>query len=223
MLFPPIIWRRSSRAKRLSLKIDIQQSAVIVILPPRISKQQGLVLLQSQTAWVSQALKELPASALERGEVLLQGVYYSLIDNQRVKAQLGAGKVIQLGGCGYEQKEKYLKLFLQQQAQAILPHQAQQYGHAMGHIPEKITVRDARSRWGSCTRQGRIMLNWRLVMAPPEVARYVIVHELAHLRYFNHSLEFWAYVDQFCPEQKKGRINSEKWLKHHGVLLMRMI
>ncbi|MEW6583594.1 MAG: SprT family zinc-dependent metalloprotease [Actinomycetota bacterium] len=88
--------------------------------------------------------------------------------------------------------------------------------HVGVRVPQ-VVVRDARSRWGSCSSQGRVGLNWRLVMAPPQVADYVVVHELAHLREMNHSPAFWAVVAAVVPDHREHR----EWLRAHGEALMR--
>jgi predicted metal-dependent hydrolase len=76
----------------------------------------------------------------------------------------------------------------------------------------RVTVRNQRSRWGSCSRRGTISLNWRLVQAPPFVRDYLIFHELAHLREMNHSTRFWQTVAGLCPDYQL----AERWLKSHG-------
>jgi predicted metal-dependent hydrolase len=79
----------------------------------------------------------------------------------------------------------------------------------------RVTVRNQRSRWGSCSRRGQISLNWRLVQAPASVRDYIILHELAHLRQMNHSRRFWAEVARLCPDFEA----AERWLKAHAGLL----
>jgi predicted metal-dependent hydrolase len=88
---------------------------------------------------------------------------------------------------------------------------------AAGHqLPvRRVTVRNQRSRWGSCSRGGTISLNWRLVQAPNFVRDYIVLHELAHLREMNHSRRFWAEVARLCPDFQ----NAEQWLKQHSDLL----
>ena len=78
-----------------------------------------------------------------------------------------------------------------------------------------VTVRNQRSRWGSCSGTGTISLNWRLVQTPDSVRDYIIYHELAHLREMNHSDRFWARVAETCP----GWREAERWLKRHGSLV----
>lgn len=78
-----------------------------------------------------------------------------------------------------------------------------------------VSVRNQRSRWGSCSRRGTICLNWRLIQTPPLVRDYVILHELSHLREMNHSARFWKGVAALCPEYRQ----AQAWLKHHRELL----
>jgi predicted metal-dependent hydrolase len=80
----------------------------------------------------------------------------------------------------------------------------------------RVTVRDQRSRWGACSAKGAITLNWRLVQMPPEVADYVMLHELAHLRQPNHSRKFWREVAAICEHWRA----AEQWLRRHGKELM---
>ena len=80
---------------------------------------------------------------------------------------------------------------------------------------QRITVRNQRSRWGSCSRRGTISLNWRLIQTPPHVQDYIFLHELCHLREMNHSRRFWREVERVCPDFE----TAERWLKQHASLL----
>ncbi|MCX6922923.1 MAG: SprT family zinc-dependent metalloprotease [Verrucomicrobia bacterium] len=87
---------------------------------------------------------------------------------------------------------------------------------ALHQLPvRRVTVRNQRSRWGSCSRRGTISLNWRLVQTPLFVRDYLVLHELAHLREMNHSRRFWNEVARLCPEFRE----AERWLKLHSRLL----
>jgi predicted metal-dependent hydrolase len=79
-----------------------------------------------------------------------------------------------------------------------------------------LTIRNQRSRWGSCSRSGRIALNYRLVQMPPSVSDYVLLHELMHLKEQNHSRRFWRLVESACPDFRA----AEKWLRRHGPGLL---
>lgn len=99
-----------------------------------------------------------------------------------------------------------------QQAQEMLPARVGEIGGRMGALPTKVKVKHQARRWGSCTASGVISLNWQMVMAPPEVIDYVVVHELCHLKVHNHQREFWSYVGRHEPDYKKLR----KWLRVNG-------
>jgi predicted metal-dependent hydrolase len=87
---------------------------------------------------------------------------------------------------------------------------------ALHQLPvRRVTVRNQRSRWGSCSRRGTISLNWRLVQVPPSVRDYLVLHELAHLKEMNHSRRFWNEVARLCPDFRE----AERWLKQHSSLL----
>ena len=87
---------------------------------------------------------------------------------------------------------------------------------AQHNLPvRRVTVRNQRSRWGSCSRRGTISLNWRLVQTPIFVRDYLILHELAHLKEMNHSRRFWGEVERLCPAFRE----AERWLKQHSSLL----
>ena len=86
----------------------------------------------------------------------------------------------------------------------------------LGVVVRRISVRDQRTRWGSCSARGTLSFNWRLVLAPHEVLDYVVVHELCHLREQNHSPRFWALVEELRPDYRA----QKQWLKRHGWELL---
>jgi len=90
------------------------------------------------------------------------------------------------------------------------------HAEALGRPAGKITLRDTRSRWGSCSSKGDLMFSWRLIMAPPAVLDYVAAHEVAHLAEMNHSARYWAVCEQLCPEYRVHR----RWLKQSGAALL---
>lgn len=96
-------------------------------------------------------------------------------------------------------RSRLLRLTLEGLARRHLPPHAAALGHPHGLLPRRLTVRDQKSRWGSCSGSGALSLNWRLCLLPPELHDYVLWHELAHLRHLNHSPDYWAYLNSLCP------------------------
>lgn len=223
MLTPPIIWRVSSRARRIILRLDARKRAIIITMPPHAKKEDGIHFLQSQYQWLIQALGELPPSAIEQGAIPIEGDTTPILPTTTLD---GRTRLTKDGiHIGHPQSEHpvYLLSFLKKYAQKQLPPIFQQQSTYMNAQPTKLSLRDVKSRWGSCSRKGHIMLNWRLIMAPRPIATYVITHELAHLSHFNHGPSFWNLVDQYTPGGKIGRKEAEKWLTQNGIRLLSMI
>ncbi|MGQ9856668.1 MAG: M48 family metallopeptidase [Fervidobacterium sp.] len=102
--------------------------------------------------------------------------------------------------------------WLRKQAEEYLPKKVNEISEIMSVRYKKVTIRDTKTRWGSCSTKGTISLNWRLIMAPIGVVEYVIVHELAHIVHPNHSPQFWGFVGKFVPDYRLFR----NWLKNNG-------
>ena len=103
-----------------------------------------------------------------------------------------------------------------EQAGKVLAQKAEQYAGQMQVTFGRITVRDQKTRWGSCSAKGNLNFNWRLILAPEEVLDYVVVHELAHRKEMNHSRRFWKLVEEVLPDFAVRR----SWLKQNGDMLM---
>ena len=104
---------------------------------------------------------------------------------------------------------------LHQLAARELPPRVWELARQHGLTVQRVTVRNQKSRWGSCSRRGTISLNWRLIQTPELVRDYIILHELMHLRQMNHSDRFWQEVAAVCPNYQA----AEQWLKEHARLL----
>ncbi len=111
-----------------------------------------------------------------------------------------------------------VKMFTER-AQALIPPRVAYYAQKIGVTYSRITVRHQHTRWGSCSSKGNLNFNCLLVLTPPEVMDYVIVHELCHRNELNHSVRFWAEVARVMPSYKQ----QEKWLKENGGALIRRL
>lgn len=97
-------------------------------------------------------------------------------------------------------------------AKEYFPKRAAYFQQFTGGTYSRITIRDQKTRWGSCSAKGTLSFNWRLMLAPPAILDYVVVHELCHLTHMNHSAAFWQAVESVYPDYRTAR----KWLKDHG-------
>ena len=105
---------------------------------------------------------------------------------------------------------------LAEQAAAVLPGKVRSFGERMGVSCGRITIRCQRTRWGSCSARGNLNFNCLLMLMPPEVQDYVVIHELCHRKEMNHSAAFWEEVEKYCPDYRLHR----KWLKDNGAALI---
>lgn len=101
-------------------------------------------------------------------------------------------------------------------AKEYIPKRVSYFQQYTGGVCRRITIRDQKTRWGSCSSKGTLSFNWRLMLAPPSILDYVIVHELCHLTHMNHSPAFWQAVGEVFPAYKEARA----WLKNHGQELV---
>ena len=102
-------------------------------------------------------------------------------------------------------------------ARADLPARVIRFGPAVGVSWGRITIRNQRTRWGSCSAAGNLSFNCLLMLAPPEARDYVVIHELCHRLEMNHSARFWAHVARVCPDYRA----QKKWFREHGPALMK--
>jgi predicted metal-dependent hydrolase len=215
-----IEWRRSSRARRVSLRIDPRGGAVVVTLPPRAGRTAGMALLMSHAEWVSERLAALPgAIAFVDGAVLpLHGADHHVRHQPAGRGAVAiVGRDIVVAGEAASLARR-LGDFLRTEARRRFVDLVADKAALAGVAPRRVTVKDTRSRWGSCAANRDLAFSWRLVMAPPYVQDYVAAHEVAHLRHMNHGARFWALVAQLTPHTDAAMI----WLREHGPRLLRV-
>lgn len=213
-------WRRSPRARRISLRIDPRHGAVVITLPPRGSRAAGMALLMDHAAWVAERLAALPgATAFAHGaSVPLSGVPHRIrhVPAGRGGAWLEQGEIHVAGAVEFLPRR--VEDFLRAEARRRLGVLVAAKAGTLGLRPRRITIKDTRSRWGSCSPDGCLMFSWRLVMAPATVQDYVVAHEVAHLRHMDHGPRFWALVDTLTPHA----VAAIPWLRDHGGGLLRI-
>jgi len=216
----PVRWRRSPRARRVSIRIDARGGAVIVTLPMRAGRAAGIALLMDHAGWVADRLAALPdAIAFRDGnEVPLSGEFMRIrhrpLGRRGVWLEDGA---INVSG-ELEHLPRRTADFLRAEARRRLGAHVRAKAALAGLVPRRLVVKDTRSRWGSCTPDGTLMFCWRLVMAPEFVQDYVAAHEVAHLRHLNHGKRFWSLVNRLTPHTEEAVL----WLRECGAGLLRI-
>lgn len=210
-----VIVRRTARARRLSLRVSRLDGRVTLTLPPGASDREARRFVSSKADWIARAQAEaVEAVFLEIGATLpIEGV------PRLIKA--GHGKSPQLEGDVLRVPEKgtapALRAWVIERARARARLMVDRYGNVLGHRMTRLTMRDPRSRWGSCSSAGGIMLSWRLILAPEDIFDYVVAHEVAHLAEMNHGPAFWATVERLMPDYDAPRL----WLRREGASLHR--
>ncbi|MFD3190309.1 M48 family metallopeptidase [Sedimentitalea sp. HM32M-2] len=209
---PPVTvkLRRSGRARRISLRVSRLDGRVTLTLPPGVPDAEALDFARSKQDWIRGHLDTRPLGiAVEPGiDLPIEGVPHrvTLIPGRRVLRQNG-----EIGVPGPDAARR-LQPWLRELARDRLAAAADHYAAMLGRPYHRLTMRDTRSRWGSCSSRGGLMFSWRLILAPPDILRYVAAHEVAHLAEMNHSPAFWATVQRLhgpCAAQRQ-------WLRREG-------
>jgi predicted metal-dependent hydrolase len=217
---PPIevTLRRSARARRLSLRVSRLDGRVTLTMPHRVSEREGLAFVSEREEWLRGHLSGISAELRPEigGTVPFGGEDLAIMAGPVKRTRMGDGVLIVPDEPARvpARVEAYMKIH----ARDRLADASDRYAAALGRSYGRLTLRDTRSRWGSCSSAGDLMYSWRLIMAPAEVLDYVAAHEVAHLVEMNHSDAFWAVVADIFPDHKRCR----KWLRENGDRLHRV-
>lgn len=213
----PLDVRRSRRARRISLRVDPVGPRLILVLPWSAPVRRGLDFVAEKALWVQNRLARAPEAIpfADGAEIPYLGTPHVI--RHRPDARGGvwraAGEIHVTGAV--EHLPRRVTDWLKAEARRELGERTRDKAARLGVRVAGVSVRDTRSRWGSCSATGRINYSWRLVLAPEPVLDYVVAHEVAHMVEMNHSADFWAVVAQLTAQMEAGR----RWLKHHGASL----
>lgn len=207
-----ITLRRSARARRFSLRVSRLDGRVTLSLPARAREADALAFARSQEGWLRRALAAVPVETPLRfgAEIPFEGRFLCLTRGQGCSLRVEGDSLLVPGEEALLARR--VAAFLKTRARDRLAAASDRYAGLLGRPYRSLTLRDTRSRWGSCSHDGRLMYSWRLIMAPPEVLDYVCAHEVAHLAEMNHSPAFWAVVARLMP----GYAAPRRWLKAEG-------
>lgn len=214
---PPVALtlRRSGRARRISLRISQLDGRVTLTMPNGAKETEALEFAASKADWIRGHLDRRPDEVpVALGACLpIEGRAHriSATNGRRIIHREGEICVPE-DGVG-----RRLQAWLRELARDRLTAASDLYAGRLGRRYARITLRDTRSRWGSCTSDGGLMFSWRLILAPPKILEYVAAHEVAHLAEMNHSPAFWATVERLF-----GPCDAERrWLRQEGATLHR--
>ena len=227
--------RRSERAKKT--RIIVTSEKIEVVAPPKVTERRIQAFVAAQHEWILNALKRVqhrvhtthslaPAQYSEGANVPFQGKKIPLTIKpstaKRLRVQLTDQHfVVYLPTCQMENSSEQIKTALE----AWMKQHAKQLAlqlidkHSPKHqlFPRNLRIKTQKTRWGSCGPRNDINLNWLLLLAPPVIMEYVVIHELCHIKHKNHSQDFWQLVAAHMPDYLQHR----RWLKQNGASLMR--
>lgn len=235
MQFPfPVIERSHASARHIRISVNAT-GEVLLTIPRRATKADARAFLASRVEWVQAQLVKLRsaspratsrAMAWDGSDVLpLRGVELPLrwmrasVARPQVRIAETGIEVFAAGNTRAELLTRVLKLALMREARLEAEDVLNREAHRLGLQWRTLRIADTRAQWGSCTRDGTVSLSWRLLLAPPEVFRYVVIHELCHLPHPDHSPRFWGLVVQQMPDYLLHR----DWLKRNGAGLHRWL
>jgi len=219
----PVIvsFRRNGKAKRIILRLTRESTGVVVTLPKNVNSARALAFVEKSVPWISKHLKQRsPRTVLGHGSIVpLRGIAHEVRAGAArrglITVDSEACHIIVPGDPRHLSRR--LQDWLKAEAKADLTAASVRYGKAMEVSFRRVSIRDQKSRWGSCSASGDLSYNWRLILAPGHILDYVAAHEVAHRQHMNHGPKFWRLVLKHCPHAS----TAKHWFKSNGAELHR--
>lgn len=211
----------SNRAKRLALRLDSKDRMIRLTIPPSVSNRHAQNFLDQHTEWMEEKILSLPPSTpfLHGTEIPVLGRLRRIDveqspDAKRTSISLDGG-VLRVK-TNKDDPSSRIERFLRKEAKNVLSQLSHDKAGMIDKAVKAITVRDTKTRWGSCSVDGALSYSWRLIFAPYEAMDYVVAHEVAHLVHMDHSKAFWGVCAQLSDDYVEGKY----WMQNHGNELM---
>lgn len=219
-----VLVKRVATARRLTLRVRSADGTAVLTMPPRTSLKSAQAFAERNAEWIGSRLAALPdrIPLLPGTIVPLRGIDHRVVLDPTTLRRCQAGvsdqgeRLLRLSPRAADSAGTVL-LFLMNEARRDLVAAVARHAAAVGKPVARITLRDTRSRWGSCSSRGALNFSWRLILAPPLVLDYLAAHEVAHLVHMDHSDNFWRVTRSLAPDTDA----AEAWLKRHGPGLHR--
>lgn len=216
--------KRRPTAKRITLRVSNATGEVVLTIPERTEVGLAQRFADSHSHWIATRIARVPQRVLfEAGSLVpLRGVPHRIVHWSSIRGvtQAGrgsAGEPIIAVACEAPHVARRVRDFLEAEARRDFAAAVKRHTVQLGVAAKRITVRDTKSRWGSCSARGYLNFSWRLILAPPFILDYLAAHEVGHLKELNHSHRFWRVVYELCARTDE----AERWLKRHGTELHR--
>ncbi|WP_105426393.1 M48 family metallopeptidase [Neorhizobium tomejilense] len=217
----PLTIRENRRATRITLRIEPGGRALNLTVPAGLLKREIDDFLDRHQGWLLTKLAKFSADNAIRpgGRIAFRGVPHRIEHTRTLRglteAVLIDGEpVLRVSGLE-DHMGRRLSAFFKKEARKDLEVLVARHAAAIRKPIKSVSMKDTRSRWGSCSWDGNLSFSWRIVMAPPLIIDYLAAHEVAHLKEMNHGPKFWALCRELCPRMEEAR----KWLKQHGSQL----
>ncbi|WP_018013123.1 M48 family metallopeptidase [Sinorhizobium medicae] len=217
----PLTIRENARATRMTLRIEPGGRALKLTVPEGLPEREVSAFLTRHQGWLMTKLARFSGESEieDGGSILIRGIAHRIERTGRLRGLTEAvviddEAVLKVGGAE-EHLRRRIADYLKKEARGELERLVAIYTGRLGRKARSISLKDTRSRWGSCSAQGDLSFSWRIAMAPPKVISYLAAHEVAHLQEMNHGPGFWALCEGLCPETK----DAKHWLKRNGTML----
>ncbi len=214
--------KRSKRAKRVALRLDPVERVINLVIPEKMPLSKAYRFAQSHEDWVKETLSKLPEQIhFVHGQTLpIFGDEITIniakdTTQKRIRINV-EGDYLNIK-TSHDDYENRIKTYLKKTAKSGLADIASEKAEMIGKNISSVSVRDTKSRWGSCSTDGALSFSWRLIFAPYTAIDYVVAHEVAHLQHMDHSKDFWNICEKLCLNYNAGK----HWMKHNGNELMR--
>jgi predicted metal-dependent hydrolase len=216
----PVRVHVDKRATRVSVRIDPTAREAVATAPALRHALDAISFASERVEWIAERLGALPPPVLFRpgAYIPLRGVIHRLKHAEQGRTvrldRSGPTPVLLVPGPREAFADK-TRAFFRTAARGDFAERVAVHAHTLRVTPRSISIKDMRSRWGSCSSEGRLNFSWRLVCAPPFALDYVAAHEVAHIKEMNHSSRFWRQVERCLPDWQEPR----RWLQERGSAL----
>ncbi len=220
----PVALRHNPSARRMILRVEGGRSAddpdkIAVTLPKRASVREALQFVESKAEWIEDSLANLPQRIAIADGVVIPFLGMDMRIHHHPDARRGVWRDetgIHASG-DIEFLPRRVTDWIKREARREITLRVADKTTRLGHQAGRISIRDTRSRWGSCASNGNLSFSWRLILAPEFVFDYVIAHEVSHIAEHNHGANFWRLVDGLTSDMA----GAKRWLRHNGERLHR--